>query len=46
MTDAGDARLCADRSFLRDVQYKTDVNLAARRYQGSLLPLNSPGIAC
>jgi SAM-dependent methyltransferase len=32
MTGAGDAaRLWADRSFLRDVQYKTDVNLAARQ---------------
>lgn len=32
MTDPGDAaRLWADRSFLRDVQYKTDVNLAARQ---------------
>jgi len=32
MTDAGDAAtLWADRSFLRDVQYKTDVNLAARQ---------------
>ena len=30
MTDARDAAtLWADRSFLRDVQYKTDVNLAA-----------------
>jgi hypothetical protein len=25
------ARLWTDRSFLRDVQYKTDVNLAARQ---------------
>jgi len=32
MTDPDDAaRLWADRSFLRDVQYKTDVNLTARQ---------------
>ena len=32
MTDPGHAaRLWTDRSFLRDVQYKTDVNLAARQ---------------
>ncbi len=32
MTDPGhDASLWTDRSFLRDVQYKTDVNLAARQ---------------
>ncbi len=32
MTDPGHAaKLWADRSFLRDVQYKTDVNLAARQ---------------
>ena len=43
MTDpAHAARLWADRSFLRDVQYKTDVNLAARQsiyaYQRSSSP--------
>jgi hypothetical protein len=32
MTDPGHAaRVWTDRSFLRDVQYKTDVNLAARQ---------------
>ena len=32
MTDPGHAAsLWTDRSFLRDVQYKTDVNLAARQ---------------
>ena len=32
MTDPGHAaRLWTDRSFLRDVQYKTDVNLVARQ---------------
>lgn len=32
MTDPGHAAsVLTDRSFLRDVQYKTDVNLAARQ---------------